>query len=344
MNAARQVGDRGARPLVAGVVALAALASQLPGPGSVIAMVSGSTTGAQVGARVGAQLGVADTAALIVASCVVWPLLVWGLTVVLLTALCRVPGMLGGAALRGLRMLVPRALRPLLVAGVGISLAAGLAGCSQPGGAGSGAAAAGQGSAATAPLTAVLRMAGEVGSAPRTPPAAQPGPVAQGIATAVAPVAAAAPRAPHDFDLDWPTSAAELPAPAPGRAATTDRGQSPAAQVGSIAIDWPQTARSRDALPATAHHSRTAEPNRVSPGHPVVSPHPARATPAPVTVRTGDTLWSIAASRLPADATDLRIDESWRSWYAANSALIGPDPNLILPGQQLLPPTPGDHS
>ena len=57
-----------------------------------------------------------------------------------------------------------------------------------------------------------------------------------------------------------------------------------------------------------------------------------------VTVRTGDSLWSLAADGLPAHAGDARIDRTWRTWYAANRPVVGPDPDLLLPGQRLVPP------
>lgn len=57
-----------------------------------------------------------------------------------------------------------------------------------------------------------------------------------------------------------------------------------------------------------------------------------------VTVRRGDSLWSIAARHLGPSATDAEIAHEWPRWYAANAALIGDDPDLIYPGQQLLPP------
>jgi hypothetical protein len=57
-------------------------------------------------------------------------------------------------------------------------------------------------------------------------------------------------------------------------------------------------------------------------------------------VRPGDTLWDVAAARLPGRPTNAAIDRAWRSWYAANRATVGPDPDLILPGQRLVSPTP----
>ena len=59
-----------------------------------------------------------------------------------------------------------------------------------------------------------------------------------------------------------------------------------------------------------------------------------------VVVLTGDTLWSIAHHHLNSDATDQEIDTAWRAWYSANTQVIGDNPDLIQPGQQLLPPDP----
>lgn len=59
-----------------------------------------------------------------------------------------------------------------------------------------------------------------------------------------------------------------------------------------------------------------------------------------VVVRPGDTLWDIAAAHLSGTRINQRIAATWPRWYAANRAVVGPDPNLILPGQRLRPPTP----
>jgi hypothetical protein len=57
-----------------------------------------------------------------------------------------------------------------------------------------------------------------------------------------------------------------------------------------------------------------------------------------IVVRRGDTLWSITARHLGGAATDAEIAQAWPRWYLANRAVIGADPDLLLPGQILTPP------
>jgi nucleoid-associated protein YgaU len=58
-----------------------------------------------------------------------------------------------------------------------------------------------------------------------------------------------------------------------------------------------------------------------------------------VTVRPGDSLWAIAAHDLPIDADDAAITLRWQRIYRLNRTVVGPCPDLILPGQVLrLPP------
>lgn len=55
-------------------------------------------------------------------------------------------------------------------------------------------------------------------------------------------------------------------------------------------------------------------------------------------VRSGDTLWDIAAHALGSDDAG-RIARYWPAIYRVNRATIGDDPNLVRPGQLLfLPP------
>jgi LysM domain len=54
-----------------------------------------------------------------------------------------------------------------------------------------------------------------------------------------------------------------------------------------------------------------------------------------VVVRPGDSLWAIAQRDLRSGASDRAVASRWRAIYAANRARIGPDPDLLEPGQRL---------
>ncbi|QIK68375.1 LysM peptidoglycan-binding domain-containing protein [Nocardioides sp. HDW12B] len=82
----------------------------------------------------------------------------------------------------------------------------------------------------------------------------------------------------------------------------------------------------------------TAATPRPAPA-PAVAPRPD--ADAPVVVRPGDTLWALASRHLLApDASDGQVDAAWRRLYAANRAVLGPDPDLIRPGSRLDLPAP----
>jgi hypothetical protein len=85
-------------------------------------------------------------------------------------------------------------------------------------------------------------------------------------------------------------------------------------------------------------------------------PPPARSAPVPdwptgpessaperVVVR-GDCLWHIAADALLGDLgrlpTDGEVATAVPAWWSANVDVIGPDPDLLVPGQVLRPPGP----
>jgi nucleoid-associated protein YgaU len=138
---------------------------------------------------------------------------------------------------------------------------------------------------------------------------------------AVVGVAQAAPDDPHaapklhalDLDVDWPETS---------RAARLVQQ--------SVDVDWPAAAS------ATPKSPRRDPVDVDWPSRPTAA-QPAAAKP--VVVVRGDTLWAIAARHLPATASASDIDQAWHQWYSANIAAIGSDPDLILPGQILLPPT-----
>ena len=55
-------------------------------------------------------------------------------------------------------------------------------------------------------------------------------------------------------------------------------------------------------------------------------------------VRRGDTLWAIARQHLGPGATDAEVAQEWPRWHHANRAVIGPDPDRLLPGMVLQAP------
>jgi hypothetical protein len=70
---------------------------------------------------------------------------------------------------------------------------------------------------------------------------------------------------------------------------------------------------------------------------------PARGAPARavLTVRPGQSLWSIAAHLLPENADQDQIVAVWRQLWQLNGDALGPDPDLIFPGTRLAVPRHG---
>lgn len=62
-------------------------------------------------------------------------------------------------------------------------------------------------------------------------------------------------------------------------------------------------------------------------------------TSRPRVVHRGDTLWDIAEAALPAESTVAQTAAECRRWYAANRPVVGDDPDLLLPGTRLYPPS-----
>lgn len=61
-------------------------------------------------------------------------------------------------------------------------------------------------------------------------------------------------------------------------------------------------------------------------------------SPGSVVVVSGDSLWSIAGRHLGPLASDVDIALEWPRWYQVNRAVIGDNPNQLIPGQILTPP------
>jgi len=147
--------------------------------------------------------------------------------------------------------------------------------------------------------------------------------------------------------------AAAHPAPSQVASAQSTAAQSTAAQSTSEPAGSPLAPD----LGWTATAAPSAQPPPIDPGWTPAPPAaPARTTELPsdpllvpahqrrtndveqVAVHRGDTLWDLAARHLGADATDAEIASEWPRWHEANRDVVGPDPDLLLPGQLLLPP------
>ena len=63
-----------------------------------------------------------------------------------------------------------------------------------------------------------------------------------------------------------------------------------------------------------------------------------------VRVRVGDCLWDLAQARLPDAASSQDVERAWRSLYRANRSRIGPDPDLLRPGTDLVLPATLDRA
>lgn len=64
-----------------------------------------------------------------------------------------------------------------------------------------------------------------------------------------------------------------------------------------------------------------------------------RETTTEVIVRSGDSLWSIAAAHLESGANNAQIAAAWPRWYEANKKVIGKNPDHLELGQVLQVPT-----
>ena len=84
-----------------------------------------------------------------------------------------------------------------------------------------------------------------------------------------------------------------------------------------------------------------SEPPASEPEQPAEPLDAETPAPATYTVQRGDSLWHIA--QLHGATSDAAAAAAWPSWYELNRDVIGPDPDLIHPGQVLQVPA-GDRS
>lgn len=132
---------------------------------------------------------------------------------------------------------------------------------------------------------------------------------------AAGPSAADTPPSPTAVNTTALSNNAELTLPAPDWSALPRPGWRPTATRTAAAASGP----------AAAADLVTAPARRGSPDDEVV-------------VRSGDTLWHLAARSLGPGATAAEIAAQWPSWWHANRAVIGPDPDLLVPGTRLRAP------
>jgi nucleoid-associated protein YgaU len=100
------------------------------------------------------------------------------------------------------------------------------------------------------------------------------------------------------------------------------------------------------APPAAPSTTDLAVPDWPGAAAPAVPDWPTTGAPdgaaAPHVVVHGDCLWRIAADRLQgttgAPATDGQVARAVDAWWTTNASVIGPDPDLLLPGQVLRSP------
>ena len=86
----------------------------------------------------------------------------------------------------------------------------------------------------------------------------------------------------------------------------------------------------------TAGAGTSATQGLPSPARPV---GPSPADRQRLVVRQGDVLWRLAEGRLPRTAASAEVADLVRRLHDRNRQVIGPDPDLIRPGQRLIVPT-----
>jgi nucleoid-associated protein YgaU len=111
-----------------------------------------------------------------------------------------------------------------------------------------------------------------------------------------------------------------------------------------IGLGGPLLSGTALAAPQVATSSGPAVPDWpvATAGTTVVPDWPAPAPAGAHVVVCGDCLWTIAADRLQADRgrtpTDAETAAAVQAWWRVNAGVIGPDPDLLLPGQVLQAP------
>lgn len=140
-----------------------------------------------------------------------------------------------------------------------------------------------------------------------------------------------------------PNFAPEAPAAQAFPAATGGPGWGPAAEPVPDRVTAPAGVTAPDGVAA---RSTAPAPGwvpdrplvRRQPSPRLVATSPPREERPGLVVRRGDTLWAIARQHLGPGATDAEVAQEWPRWHQANQAVIGPDPDRLLPGMVLQAP------
>lgn len=259
--------------------------------------------------------------AVLIAMAISWAALAWSLIVLTAAVAGCLPGVAGAVGRRLLSAVTPATVRAIVTTAAGLSISVGMVSCASPG-----------------PTTG-HHLAAPV-------PIAQQSPISGPDAIAPPPARAAT----LVLDLDWPVTSAPT-----NSAHSTTAGTAATAPPDPVAeqttpVDEP-TPPSRETPAATVPTAATAAavpsiatPNAAPPTPVVTAPAStpvARPVAAPKTVmvQPGDCLWDIAAAHLPQGASTTAVHAAWQAWYETNRAVIGDDPNLVIPGQELQAPT-----
>ena len=122
-----------------------------------------------------------------------------------------------------------------------------------------------------------------------------------------------------------PTSSPQAGQSSSGPAAEPDGTHSPTES--TAPLQAPSGGSATSTSPNTSeNHSSTASD----------APAPSQRT---YTVLPGESLWSVTTRLLPADSSPSEIAQAWPALYHANKDVIGPNPSLIRPGEELSVPT-----
>jgi hypothetical protein len=146
------------------------------------------------------------------------------------------------------------------------------------------------------------------------------------------------------------TAAAALPgalgaiAHAVQRAVLPQAARRTAAVLIGVGIGFAGTSAAAASSPATDSAGTPDAPPSLDWGGPDVPDWPAAGPAESHVVVSGDCLWTVAAGRLTTagapPARDAEIAAAVRAWWSRNADVIGPNPDLLLPGQVLQPPEP----